>query len=328
MRRRKSNRHLPPCIYLKHGAYWLVKHNRWTRLGTDLPAVLAAYGKRFTPESDTTIGKLIDKTLAHLSGSLAPSSENQYRKACERLKTILVEFRPEQVTSKHIAAIKLSFAKTPFMGNRMLSVMRVLFGQWVEWQLIDSNPCVGIRPYKEKGRERYLTEAEFKEIHAKAGPRLQVIMELQYWTGQRISDVLRIRHEDITEQGISFRQQKTGARITVQWTPGLRATVEKARELQGNVLSLKTLLRNKRGKAPDYQSVYRQWEKARKAAGIEDARLNDTRAAAITDVDEAGGNATGLAGHTTAAMTRRYIRHRKPKLVSGPSIRHLSNSRS
>src|SRR5688572_8770266 len=147
MRRRKTDRHLPPCIYRKHGAYWLVKNNRWTRLGTDLPAVLEKYGRRVSPASDSAIGKLIDRVMTHIKPGLAKSSARQYSEVAERLKTILVEFKPEQILPRHVAAIKLSFAKTPNMGNRVLSVMRIIFGQLVEWQLIDSNPCVGIKPY-------------------------------------------------------------------------------------------------------------------------------------------------------------------------------------
>lgn len=328
MRPRKTDRHLPPCIYLKHGAYWRVKNNHWTRLGTELAPVLEKYGRRTSPASDSPIGKLIDKVLAHITPGLAKNSVHQYSQVGERLKPILVEFKPEQILPRHVAAIKLSFAKTPNMGNRVLSVMRIIFGQLVEWQLIDANPCVGIKPYKETPRERYITKAEFDAIYEKAGPRLQVIMDLQYLTGQRIGDVLRIRAEDVTDEGIAFRQQKTGAKLLVQWTPELNAAVDRARSLYGNVRPLKTLLCNRRGKAPDYSTVALQWRKAALAAGIEDARQNDLRARAITDVDEAGGDSTGLAGHTSKAMTRRYIRNRKAKLVSGPSIRHLSNKKA
>jgi integrase len=270
------------------------------------------------------MGKLIDKVLDHVRPGLAKTSARQYTEVGERLKKILVEFEPGQVLPRHVAAIKLSMAKTPNMANRVLSVMRLIFGQLVEWQLIDTNPCIGVKPYKEHGRDRYITPDEFRRIRDQAGPRLAVIMDLQYLTGQRISDVLAIRTEDLTDAGIAFRQQKTGAKIIVQWSPELRAAVDRARGLNGNVRPLKTLLCNRRGKPPDYRTVYLQWTKACAAAGVADARINDLRAAAITDVDDLGGDATALAGHTTRAMTRRYIRHRKPKPVTGPSNRTIN----
>ena len=36
MRQRKVDRHLPPCVSQKHGAYWLVRAGKWHRLGTNL----------------------------------------------------------------------------------------------------------------------------------------------------------------------------------------------------------------------------------------------------------------------------------------------------
>lgn len=45
-RKRKTNKHLPPCVYHKNGAYWLVKRNRWTRLGQHLPEALAEYARQ------------------------------------------------------------------------------------------------------------------------------------------------------------------------------------------------------------------------------------------------------------------------------------------
>lgn len=31
-----------PCVYFKHGAYWLVKRGKWERIGATQTAVLAA----------------------------------------------------------------------------------------------------------------------------------------------------------------------------------------------------------------------------------------------------------------------------------------------
>jgi len=36
-------RHLPACVYRRHGAYWYVKGGKWTRLGAELPEALSNY---------------------------------------------------------------------------------------------------------------------------------------------------------------------------------------------------------------------------------------------------------------------------------------------
>jgi integrase len=136
--------------------------------------------------------------------------------------------------------------------------------------------------------------------------------------------VLRIRRSDITDDGIRFAQQKTGARLVVRWTPRMRDAVRRAAELQGSVPTL-TLLRNRRGKAPDYRTIRLQWDTACQAAGITDAHLHDLRALAATAAQAQGLDAQQLLGHRTQANTARYLRDRSDMLVDGPSIGQLWN---
>jgi integrase len=323
-RPRKSDRHLPRCVYAKHGAYWYVKKGRWTRLGDTLPAALEAYARLIDAPSGG-MADLIDAAMIELRRRVKPSTAKQYETAARKLKRMLVEFAPEQVQSKHVAAIKVKMATAPNMANRMLSVLRQVFVYALEQGLVNSNPVIGIERYDEAKRDRYITDAEYAAIYEKAGPRLQIIMDLCYLTAQRISDVLAIRMADVTDDGIRFAQGKTGEKLTVRWSPDLRATVERARKLRGNILT-PTLLQNRRRKAPDYSSVKIQWSAACAAAGVLNAHLHDLRAKSLTDAKRQGWDATALAGHKSAAMTERYIRLREFKSVDGPSFRRSIDS--
>jgi integrase len=318
-RPRKKDRHLPPCVYFKHGRFWYVKGGKWNDLGTDMAQALADYANRIAVPKGG-MAELIEKVYSHHASKVAPATRAQYRIAAESLKKAFAEFAPEQVKAKHVAALKLAGADTPNMTNRKLSFLRLVFGYAVEWQLVDSNPCIGIKRHEEAKRERYLTDEEFFAIRDAAGPRLQVILDLLYLTGQRITDVLRIRKGDITERGIMFKQQKTGAKLCVLWTPEMRAAVDRAKTLYGNVTAL-TLLHGRTGKAPDYRTVLMQWHKAREAAGIADATPHDLRAKSGTDTKHQGNDAQALLGHTSPAMTERYIRLRETPEVTGPSFR-------
>ncbi|HXQ23925.1 MAG TPA: tyrosine-type recombinase/integrase, partial [Candidatus Acidoferrales bacterium] len=166
---------------------------------------------------------------------------------------------------------------------------------------------------------RLISMDEYRAIYGHAGERLQVIMDLLIRTGQRVSDVLRIRRTDLTDEGIRFVQQKTGAKLVVPWTPELRAVVDRAKLLHGNIRAL-TLLHNRRGKTPDYRTVALQWTKACEAAGVADAHIHDLRAVALTAARKQGLNATRLAGHSSPAMTERYLRDREEPLADGPSF--------
>lgn len=322
MRPRKRDLHLPRCVYHRHGAYWLVQRNRWTRLGTDLPAALAEYARRIQPRRDGGMAKLIEQALDARRSRIANSTWAQYQVVARKLAAILEEFQPHEVLPRHLAEIRQAMDATPNMANRVLSVARLVFDYALERGLVDANPVIGIRRLSETKRTRLLTGDEVAAIREHAAPRLRVIIDLLTLTGQRVGDVLAIRYADMTEAGITFTQQKTGARLTVRWSPELRAVVEYAKALHGNVRAL-TLLHNRRGKAPDYRTTKWQWDRACALAGVPDAHLHDLRAYALTHARSQGIDATALAGHTSAAMTRRYLRDREIPLVDGPSFGRL-----
>jgi integrase len=317
-RPRKSDTHLPPCVFPRHGAYWHVRGGKWIRLGATLEDSLVAYARMYDAPRGG-MPDLIDTVLVHIRPNLSKATVAQYDTAARKLKRMLQQFAPEQVKPKDVAAIKVALAKTPNMANRCLSLLRQVFAWALEQQLVESNPAVGIKRHIEAKRGRLITMAEYVAIYAHAGERLQTVMDLLIRTGQRVSDVLRIRRVDLTEEGIRFVQQKTGAKLVVPWTAELRAVVDRAKGLHGNVRAL-TLLHNRRGKTPDYRTVKHQWDRACEAAGVADAHLHDLRAVALRAARRHGLNATKLAGHSSPARTERYLRDRQEPVAEGPSF--------
>ena len=70
MRPRKTDRHLPPCVYLRHGAYYLVRRGKWTRLAADLPEALKEYA-RLHAQPSGGMAALIDRHIEALAEGLA-----------------------------------------------------------------------------------------------------------------------------------------------------------------------------------------------------------------------------------------------------------------
>lgn len=317
MRPRKKDRHLPKYVHHRHGAYYLVIKGKYELLGHDLTTALAEYSQRFAPAADGMSG-LIDQALAAMRPRLAKTTWHQYQIAANKLKHMLGHFTPQQLLPRHVAQLKIKLADTPSMCNRCLSVLRLVFDYAVENQLVDSNPAASIKRYHEQKRRRLISMDEFKKLHAKAVPRLQVIMDLLYLTGQRVNDVLAIKRSDLLEEGIYFEQDKTEARLIVGWSPELRAVVARAQALAGKVQGF-TLLQGRHGKPVDYKTTYEQWVKLCKEEGVEDADLRDIRAMSATAIMAQGGDATALLGHTSKAMTQRYLRDKTVPKVVGPN---------
>ncbi|WP_017521215.1 tyrosine-type recombinase/integrase [Pseudomonas nitroreducens] len=321
MRPRKKDRHLPACMYHKHGAYYLVRKGKWERLGEDYQASLLEYARKTSQANTGGMAALVDKALKHhvKIKKLAPNTVTQYEIAAERLKDIFAEFEPEQVLPKHIAAVKVDLAGTPNMCNRILSFARVVFGYALEWGMIDSNPCVGIKRHEEARRDRYITDAEFAAILGACSPYIRSILEMAYLTGQRISDVISIHLSDISEEGIAFAQQKTGSKLIVSMTPDLEEVIAKAKALPRKVRTL-TLFCARAGRPVTYETVKLAFAKARKAAGVPDVTIHDIRAKSLTDADKEGKNAQALGGHSDPRMTARYLRGRLPKIAQAPTM--------
>lgn len=319
-RPRKKDTHLPPCVHWHHGAYYHIKRNVWVRLGVTLAEALEKYASIVESGREGGMPALIAEALPVITRGKAKTTASQYEIAARKLSGALRRFEPRQVMPRHIARIKRSMVAKPNMANRVLTVARLIFNYALEEEIVDTNPAVGIARLDEKHRDRLPSPEEYAAVYEQAGPRLQVIMELLRYGGQRTVDTLRIPESNVLAEGIRFRQQKTGAYLIVGWSPGLRSAVTSARALHGKVRSLYLIPSRGAKKPPDYRSVRDQWEKACAAAKVENLHLHDLRAMSATQAEDEGKNPTALLGHTSPQQTRRYLRGRKPKLVKGPEF--------
>lgn len=328
MRPRKKDRDLPAKVYRKHGAFYYVEKNKWERIGSTIEEAMEAYTRKVKAASTGAgMPKLIDDVMKQLGTKLKPNTLEQYEAAARRLKEILAEFEPHQVQSKHVAAIKNSMATTPNMANRVISFLRTVCTYAVEWQLMDNNPCVGIRRFEEKKRDRYLTDAELAAILAVSTENMRVIYLMAYLTAQRINDVLGIKLADISDEGIAFKQQKTDKRLIVAMTPDIKDVIARAKALPRSARGL-TLFTTKRTCKPViYETVKQQFKKATERAGVKDATLHDLRAKSITDAKKQGHNPQILAGHSDPRMTERYIRLREIDVAQGPALGTIKQPR-
>lgn len=323
IRRDEQGNPLPTGMHWKHGAYYLVKRRQWKRLGTQYRGALIVYGRLTAPASGA-MASLVAEALPTLTHGKAPSTVAQYEAAGAQVAHLLADFEPGQVTQADVYDMLEQFRETPNMGNRVLTVARMIFRYAVKRRMIQNNPCIGVDRFAEAKRDRYLTDAELAAIRAHAGDRLQVVIDLLYLTGQRVRDVLDIKRVDLTDAGIAFQQRKTGMRRTIKWNAALRAAVKAAKALPGPA-NAALLLRGRWGGPVDYRSLHEQWARACRLAGVTDAHIHDIRAKSATDTKQDGNDPQALLGHASEAMTARYLRLRESPVVHGPNVRRLSD---
>ena len=326
MRPRKHDRHLPACLYLRGKTYYYVKRGKWTPIAKDYAAALRIYARLVSDESGTLMSSLIAAALpdvlkGRVGKGLAASTAKQYRHCAGRLSGVFAEFTPAEVKATHVVQMRRSVAKvSPAVANRMLTVLRLVFDWAVEQGTVEANPCTDVHREHTESRGRLLDLAEVRAIQAKAPPRLVAIIDLCILTGQRIGDVLAIRHADVLQEvGIQFVQQKTGAELIVAWTTEIGDAIKRAIACSP-VLSRDLLFCSRKGQPLRHQMVWRQWRTACSAAEIEDARIHDLRALAATLAKRQGLDPQALLGHDDASTTEIYLRDNPIPLVRGPSI--------
>ena len=324
MRARKKDRHLPACVYRKHGAYWLVKAGKWTRLGKELDDALAAYARIMETPKDS-VAHWLDRLLEDIDGRVSPSTREHYKICAGQLRSIFAEFGIAQVEPRHVAQMMDQYRHQPSKANWLRSTLKSAFDLAIRAGGAQANPVTSIRRAKEEKRTRYITDREFLAIREQSNANMRCIIDLCFLTAQRIGDVLAIKLSDLTESGILVRQQKTGKPLLIQWSPALRKAVAEARALQPERKVVRLdgsgyLLGKRNGRMRGYHSIREQWRLACAKAGVQDARLHDLRAKSLTDADRQGLNAQNLAGHSSEAMTARYLRDRTPMVVAGPEF--------
>ena len=113
-----------------------------------------------------------------------------------------------------------SLHATPVAADRSMPVLSVIIREAEAMGLRPqgSNPCRGIRRYRRKGRERFLSDAEIRRLSAALSlyaddfPQQVAIVRLLLLTGCRKGEILSLRWTDYREGHLFLRDSKTGPR--------------------------------------------------------------------------------------------------------------------
>ena len=113
-----------------------------------------------------------------------------------------------------------SLRATPAAADRSMPVLSVIMREAEAMGLRPegSNPCRGVRRYRRKGRERFLSDDEIRLLaatlsaHAGRQPLQVAAVRLLLLTGCRKSEILTLRWSDYREGRLFLRDSKTGPR--------------------------------------------------------------------------------------------------------------------
>jgi len=245
------------------------------------------------------------------------STAAQYRDILERVCLPIVgQIRAHEIRTRDIADLHFKLRATPVTANRAIAVMSS-FLRWCEqhgYRDKDTNPVRGIKKFKEKPRQRYLTSRELGRLGLALSraerkqtetPWVLAAIRLLLFTGMRRNEVLSLRWEHVNlEKAMLFLPEtKTGPRAVYLSAPAMAV-----------LSSLPRVAKNPHVIVGDKQGAHliniaKPWKRICKVARLRDVRIHDLRHS-FASVGASGGVSLPiigrLLGHSQMLTTERY----------------------
>ena len=282
-------------------------------------------GQRQAQKRAPTVAEFAERYLAqHAEAKKRPRSVAQDRRMLDRfILPALGRSKLAEVSRADVVKLHQRLKPTPYQANRVLALISKMMNLAERWDFRPdgTNPCRHVQRYKERKRERFLSEAELVRLGTVLGeaertntetPAVVAAVRLLVFTGCRLSEILTLRWEQVDfDRGVlRLPETKTGAKTVYLNAPAREVLAALDRDA-GNPYAI----RGEREGA-HLVNLEKPWRRIRARAGLADVRLHDLRHsfASVGVALNMGLPVIGaLLGHTQAATTQRYAH-----LAGGP----------
>ena len=270
------------------------------------------------PSPGPTLAELAERYLdEHVDVHCKPSTAAQCRLALDKhILPRLGGLPLEDVTRERVAELHYGLRATPAMANVVVAFLSRMFNAAEAWGLSPEggNPCRFVVKYRERKRERFLSDDEFDRLgrvlnemenEGTLSPHVTAVLRLLMLTGCRRNEILTLRWSDVDLDAGELRlaDTKTGAR-TVSLSPPAVKVLANLQRVPDNPWVMP-------GRKPGERlsGIGAQWYRVRERANLEDVRLHDLRhswASRALALGESLPMIGRLLGHSQVETTARY----------------------
>ncbi len=175
----------------------------------------AMLGHRTRRETVLTVNKLADDfEAAPEFAKLAVNTQKLYAGTLKRVREQFGKFPIDAVSRKHVREVVNNRIEGNGSKNIFLSVVGALYRFARQRDLTDAEPTKDIAAFKLGEHEPWSDELLAAGLVAEHD-RTRLAINLLYYTGQRIGDVVRMRWSDYRDGAIFLTQQKGGKPMRV-----------------------------------------------------------------------------------------------------------------
>lgn len=337
-RRNHKTRDLPPNLYVRNDGYYSYRDPRTGKeygLGRDkryavtqaidanmsiVPAPMAKLVDRLNDTETVTMSEWCDRYIEILSRrGVSQSSLKQYVGRVDAIRKAFSSDAVTSITTKNVAEFLESYILSGKITRSKLvrSTFSDLFREAIAEGLVTINPVEATRNARVVVKRSRLSADEFDAILLRAGddqPWVTLSIKLALVTGQRVSDIVKMRWDDIQDDRLRVEQQKTGMKLAIPLSASvheitLSSVIEECRKVYSHSA---TLLTTRRGEPLATRTVSQAFAKNRDATGLtwegSPPSFHEIRslAARLYQRDRGEKYAQNMLGHKSAEMTERY----------------------
>ena len=233
-----------------------------------------------------TVAEVAERYLKeHVAIHCKETSAKMYRRLLDTfILPAIGDVLVRDVTREQVAELHFQLQDKPYQANRVLEIQSKIFNLAELWGFRGerANPCRHVRKYKERNRERFLSDEEFRRLgevvnEMEAAESVSVYeaaaIRLLMLTGCRKNEIVKLKWKDVDIDAGELRlpDGKTGARLV----PLSPAAAEVLSELPRRERRPWVILGARSGRhLGDLQPA---WERIRERAGLQDVRIHDLR---------------------------------------------------
>jgi integrase len=233
------------------------------------------------------------------------------------------------LTREHVQKIVNEKSATPFGQRNFLNTLRAMF-KWAKAEgRIPDDPTLGVSREKIKTTGYRTWSEEYIERFQATypiGTKERLVFALLLYTGQRRSDVIKMKREDIRDNILTIDQGKTEggeeAHLEIPVHPKLREIIEATR-----MIGVKTFIVTHFGKsytAPGFGNWFRTVCDKAGCPGLSAHGLRKATARRLAEIGCTEHEIAAITGHASISEVQRYTAAANRKRLAQSAMRKLT----
>jgi integrase len=233
----------------------------------------------------------------------------------ERLFSSLENKKINNIEKSMIIELHSTISKNRgiYSANRALMLLHTVFNKAIEWGIEITNPCTGIKKFKEKSRERFLQIEElpkfFAALNAELNETLKDFFYISLFTGARKGNVLTMQWQDISFERAIWHVKDT--KNSESYNIHLSEEALKILHRRFKNKNCQWVFPSNTSKTGHLVEPKSAWKRLLKRAEIKDLRIHDLRRTLGSWQAATGANSYVIGkslGHKTQQATAIYAR--------------------